>query len=184
MKTKIVYVMAIALFMAGHSSVFAQVKDNREKKEVPTQEQVIKMHVDRAVKALMLDDATAAKFTPVYEKYLTELRECRLAMNCVPGMRRNMFLERDNTPTQLAEMTDADVAKLLKEQFAQSRKMLDVREKYYVEFSKILSQKQILGMYRMERNNVNKFRREFDRRRGQRVGDGYRQRQKDCPFRK
>ena len=26
----------------------------------------------------MLDDATAAKFTPVYEKYLKELRECRM----------------------------------------------------------------------------------------------------------
>ena len=35
------------------------------------------MQTKQIVNTLMLDDATAAKFTPVYEKYLKELRECR-----------------------------------------------------------------------------------------------------------
>ncbi len=38
-------------------------------------------------------------------------------------------------------MTDEQIATMLRNQFAQSRKMLDIREKYYNEFSKILSQK-------------------------------------------
>ena len=41
------------------------------------------MQTNQMVKTLMLDDATAAKFTPVYEKYLNELRECRM-MNRKP----------------------------------------------------------------------------------------------------
>ena len=53
---------------------------------------------------------------------------------------------------------------MLKDQFAQSRKMLDIREKYYNEFSKILSQKQIMKIYQQEKSNMNKFRKEFDRR--------------------
>ncbi len=55
-------------------------------------------------------------------------------------------------------MTDAEIAKMLKDQFAQSRKMLDIREKYYNEFSKILSQKQIMKIYQQEKSNMNKFR--------------------------
>ena len=52
--------------------------------------------------------------------------------------------------------------------------MLDVREKYYNEFSKILSQKQILKIYQQEKMNANKFRKEFDRRKGQKHGQGKR----------
>ena len=43
----------------------------------------MQMQTNQIVKTLMLDDATAAKFTPVYEKYLKELRECRM-MNHKP----------------------------------------------------------------------------------------------------
>ena len=70
-------------------------------------------------------------------------------------------------------MTDAEIAKMLKDQFAQSRKMLDIREKYYNEFSKILSQKQIMKIYQQEKSNMNKFRKEFDRRKGQKPGQGH-----------
>ena len=55
----------------------------------------------------------------------------------------------------------------------QIRKMLDIREKYYNEFSKILSQKQILKIYQQEKMNANKFRKEFDRRKGQKPGQGH-----------
>lgn len=75
-------------------------------------------------------------------------------------------------------MTDDEIATMLRNQFTQSRKMLDVREKYYNEFSKILSQKQILKIYQQEKMNANKFRKEFDRRKGQKPGQGYHQGQK------
>ena len=82
MKTKFIYVMMAALLI-GSQTISAQNKDNKEKKQRPTQEQMMQMQTNQIVKTLMLDDATAAKFTPVYEKYLKELRECRM-MNHKP----------------------------------------------------------------------------------------------------
>ena len=70
------------------------------------------------------------------------------------------------------------IATMLRNQFAQSRKMLDIREKYYNEFSKILSQKQIMKIYQQEKSNMNKFRKEFDRRKGQKPGQGHHQGQR------
>lgn len=75
-------------------------------------------------------------------------------------------------------MTDDQIATMLRNQFTQSRKMLDVREKYYNEFSKILSQKQILKIYQQEKMNANKFKKEFDRRKGQKPGQGHHQGQR------
>jgi hypothetical protein len=75
-------------------------------------------------------------------------------------------------------MTDDEIATMLRNQFTQSRKMLDIREKYYNEFSKILSQKQILKIYQQEKMNANKFRKEFDRRKGQKPGQGHHQGQR------
>ena len=48
----------------------------------------MQMQTNQMVKALMLDDATAAKFTPIYQKYLKELRECRM-MNFKPRARKD-----------------------------------------------------------------------------------------------
>lgn len=122
---------------------------------------------------ISLDDATAAKFTPVYGEYLKELRECRM-MNRKPRAEKPQGTEvAAKKEGQKPAMTDAEIATMLKNQFAQSRKTLDVREKYYNEFSKILSQKQIMKMYQQEKSNANKFRKEFDRRKGQQPGQGH-----------
>ena len=80
MKMKFIYVILAALLVGSQMSLSAQ---NKEKKQRPTQEQMVQMQTNQMVKTLMLDDATAAKFTPVYEKYLKELRECRM-MNRKP----------------------------------------------------------------------------------------------------
>ena len=83
MKMKFIYVVLAALLLGGQMTLSAQNRDNKEKKQRPTQEQMMQMQTNQIVKTLMLDDATAAKFTPVYEKYLKELRECRM-MNHKP----------------------------------------------------------------------------------------------------
>ena len=70
---KFFYVILAALLVGSPMTLSAQDKDgNKEKKQRPTQEQMMQMQTNQMVKALMLDDATAAKFTPVYEQYLKE----------------------------------------------------------------------------------------------------------------
>ena len=173
---KFMYVVLATLLIGSQLSLSAQNKDNQEKKQRPTPEQMMQMQTNQMVKALMLDDATAAKFTPIYQKYVKELRECRM-MNNKPRVKKDTTQGAEVNKTPKPAMTDADIAKMLKGQFAQSRKMLDIREKYYNEFSKILSQKQILKLYQQEKSNANKFKKEFDRRKGQKPGQGDRQRQ-------
>lgn len=51
--------------------------------------------------------------------------------------------------------------KAIKDRFAQSRKILDIREKYYNEFRKILSPKQIMKIYQLEKGNARKFQNEW-----------------------
>lgn len=179
MKTKFIYVILAVLLMGSQMTLSAQNTDNKEKKQRPTQQQMMQMQVDQMVKTLMLDDATAAKFTPVYEKYLKDLRECRM-MNHKPRTEKAKTQSTDaNAKKERPSMTDDEIATMLRNQFTQSRKMLDVREKYYNEFSKILSQKQILKIYQQEKMNANKFRKEFDRRKGQKPGQGHHQGQRN-----
>ena len=168
MKMKFIYVVLVALLLGSQMTLSAQNRDNKEKKQRPTQEQMMQMQTNQMVRALMLDDATAAKFTPIYEKYLKELRECRM-MNFKARARKDADQSTEaNTAKETPKpvMTDAEIAKMLKDQFAQSRKMLDIREKYYNEFRKFLSPKQIQKMYNMEKHNGDKFRKEMRKRQG------------------
>lgn len=99
----------------------------------------------------MLDPALAAQFAPVYTNYLKELYACRTAKG------------RKHT----SSLTGEELEKLMKEHFAQSRRTLDVREKYYHEFRKILSPKQIAKVYKIEKNNAAKLKKELDGRKGE-----------------
>lgn len=180
MKTKFMYAVMAVMLLGSQMSLSAQNKENKERKQRPTQEQMIQMQTTQMVKTLMLDDATAAKFTPVYEKYLNELRECRM-MNRKPRTDKDKANATEANTGKVEPkpvMTDAEIATMLKNQFAQSRKMLDIREKYYNEFSKILSQKQIMKLYQQEKNNMGKFKKEFERRKGQKHGQGHNQGQR------
>ena len=177
MKTKFIYVILAVLLMGSQMTLSAQNTDNKEKKQRPTPEQMVQMQTSQMVKILMLDDATAAKFTPVYEKYLKDLRECRMMSKPRTEKAKKQGTDA-NAKQERSSMTDDQIATMLRNQFTQSRKMLDVREKYYNEFSKILSQKQILKIYQQEKMNANKFKKEFDRRKGQKPGQGHHQGQR------
>jgi hypothetical protein len=62
--------------------------------------------------------------------------------------------------------TDAEVDKKMRDRFKQSRKMLDIREKYYDEFRKFLSPKQVQKVYDHGQMNRGKFHKEMNRRAG------------------
>ena len=178
MKTKFIYVIMAVLLMGSQMTLSAQNTDNKQKKQRPTPEQMVQMQTKQIVNTLMLDDATAAKFTPVYEKYLKELRECRMMTHKARTEKTKAQGTDANAKKERPSMTDDEIATMLRNQFTQSRKMLDIREKYYNEFSKILSQKQILKIYQQEKMNANKFRKEFDSRKGQKPGQGHHQGQR------
>lgn len=149
MKTRIVYLF-IALLVAGSQvSLFAQQVDGAKKKPRFTPEQMMEMQTNRIVKELALDDATAAKFTPIYTQYMKDLRECRA--EAWKQMKPENAEAGKQVEAKKEVPTDAEVEQRIKDRFANSRKMLDLQEKYYTEFRKVLSPKQIEKIYQMEK---------------------------------
>ena len=55
MKMKFIYVVLVALLLGSQMTLSAQNRDNKEKKQRPTQEQMMQMQTNQIVKTLMLD---------------------------------------------------------------------------------------------------------------------------------
>lgn len=166
MKTKYFFMLLMACLM-GVQGVNAQNKDagQRPRKRMSI-EQMSERQADKIVADLGLDDKTAARFKEVYKKYKTEMNDLR-KKNFPPKPEA----QKDKGQPKPVP-TDAEVDKMMKERFAQSRKMLDIREKYYHEFCKFLSPKQVQKIYDYGQNNRNKFQYEMNRRAGMKPMEG------------
>lgn len=74
MKAKFIYVFLTCLMIGGQFSLSAQNQVNKDKRQRHTPEQFMERQTNQMVNTLMLDDAAAARFVPVYQNYLKELR--------------------------------------------------------------------------------------------------------------
>ncbi len=159
MKTKYFWMLVVALMM-GTQVMNAQNDKSKDRKEHkrPSMEQISEMQSRRIVDDLGLDDKTAAKFSDVYKKYMKEMNDLRL---------KNMPKKSDmkkGEPNKPKSFTDAEVDKMMRNRFTQARKMLDIREKYYNEFRKFLSAKQVQKVFDKGMDNQGRFRKEMNRR--------------------
>ena len=123
MKTKF---LAFAMLLAFCGAAVAQ---EAAKCNKPTPEQRIEKRVLKMQKALMLDEAAAAKFAPIYKEYLLEKSKCRPA------------LERGK------DLTDAQIKKNIEARMDARQKALDVDRKYYGKLSKVLNAKQLQKVF-------------------------------------
>ena len=130
------------------------------------------------IRELALDDATTERFRKVYNEYLKELHstynpkldniKCPYCgrENCdgtdCPGPQGEKEQSYKKVGRDLP--TDAEVEARIKARFDQSRKILDVREKYYKEYRKFLSPKQIQRIYTVEKRCKNKMKRHSNSR--------------------
>ena len=162
MKTKYFFVL-VAAFVMGTQVMNAQRHEQGKRPQGHrrmTIEQMTEMQANKIIGELGLDDKTAAKFTDVYKKYMMELDDLR---------KKNMPKKPDMKPEAgkvPAMPTDAEVDKMMRNRFKQSRETLDIREKYYDEFRKFLSPKQVQKVYDQGQMNQGKFFKEMNRRAG------------------
>ncbi|MDR1553904.1 MAG: hypothetical protein LBS69_10675 [Prevotellaceae bacterium] len=121
-------ILLLSAVLCFSASAQQKVTKNRQFKdgEKPNKEEIVEKKCKRMADKLMLDDAAAAKFMPVYKNYLNELSE-------------NLDFKKLNKDS---EPNDSDIDKAVQDKFAKSRKIVDVREKYYNEFRKFLTAKQ------------------------------------------
>lgn len=120
-------------------------------------EQMIQHRAQSMAEKMQLDDATTAKFIETYKAYLKETHEVYKQHG-----NKNGFKKRDQGAQ--ARKTDAEVEKEILDQFALSRSLVDVREKYYKKFRAFLNPHQIQKIYSQERENANRMKWEKDRR--------------------
>lgn len=119
-------------------SVSAQ--DNEKKR--PSREQLAELQARHIAGSLALDDATAKKFVDAYRDYQQEV------WNSGTSMKKRVVAQ---------SLTDAEIEKNIKERFAHSRKLLDIREKYYGVYRGFLSPKQIQRVYELEKQVMKRF---------------------------
>ena len=164
MKIKYFFVLMVACLM-GVQMVNAQPNsENRRPRNRMNMEQVAEGQAKKFVNELGLDDKTAARFTDVYKQYMKELDDVRKE-----GFESMMKENRpDDAKGKRPEMTDEDIDKMMRNRFLQSRKTLDIREKYYDEFRKFLSPKQVQKIYDQGQFDQGRFQNEMNRRAGMR----------------
>lgn len=126
-------VVAMTLFTINS---FAQAPN---KKQRLTREQLSEKQAKYIANDLALDDETTARFINTYTQYQKEI----WALGPYP--RRD-----DNN-------TEEQIGQNIKKRFEMSEKFLDIRKKYYKEYSKFMTQKQIQRVYKLEKNMMKRF---------------------------
>lgn len=124
--------LAVALF----TCMGAQAQQSAAKDTQKNREDFVQKQAQRIADQLAFDDQTTDKFVKTYSQYCKEVEALR------PTRQPNREQEK--------ALTDKEVEQKIKERFDRSRKMLDIREKYYSEYSKFLTPKQIDRVYQLE----------------------------------
>ena len=166
MKTKYFWMLLVACFV-GAQSLSAQSREPGKKPHKRMSvEQMNEMQADKIANNLGLDDKNTVRFKEVYKKYTSELNE--LWKKNRPEKPKVKPGEGEPRPMP----SDAEVDKMMRTRFTISRKMLDIREKYYNEFRKFLTPKQVQKIFDKGMENHGRFQKEMNRRAGMNRPEG------------
>lgn len=117
-----------------------------ERKQL-TEEQRTELQVRRMQQRLLLDDATAAKFSPLYTEYLNALNECRkdgLMQKGRPARKEMKQPDTDRSAaTPQAEPTDQEIRQRIEARIQAQRKRADIQANYLDKFAKLLTARQL-----------------------------------------
>ncbi len=136
MKTNRLFLALTFAFALGASNVFAQPEPGNEnrpeerQRKRPTPEQLMDFHVKQMESKLMLDEKTAAKFSPLYKEYLEAMKECRQPIERGKDIKKG-------------ERTDKEIMDELEGRLDRQQKVLDTKKKYFNSFKKILTPRQL-----------------------------------------
>lgn len=117
-------------------SAYAQ-KDNRQRM---TREQLAETQAKYITKEMAMDDSTAEKFIKTFCQFQKDI----WALGPRP--------KKDSS-----NRSEAETEQALEERFAHSQKILDLRKKYYIEYSKFLTPKQIEQVYKLEKEIMDRL---------------------------
>lgn len=128
MKTKRFILAFAVVALMGNTQLFAQETRTINRERKIDMNELLEKRIQRMENQLALDEATAAKFAPLYKEYMNALRQCH------PAVERG---------ERCAECTDAERTARIERRMDCRQKMLDTQKKYYKEFKKILNARQL-----------------------------------------
>lgn len=119
----------------------------------PLRERIIQAKLFEIRRSLNLDQATMARFRPIYIKYEREISSV--------SVNNQIRLMRVNSDSLTAE----EAERLILVQLENARKLISIREKYYHSFKTVLTPQQVVKLYQTESEIRQKVMQELRRRR-------------------
>lgn len=135
MKTIMKLWLVAALMLMGTATISAQ----NNKRQRLTREELADKQARHIAQTMAFDEATTKQFVETYTACQKEIWAL--------GPRMKGARKQANTQQQ----TEAEAKEDIALQFERSEKLLQIRQKYYAEYSKFLTQNQIKRVYVLER---------------------------------
>lgn len=117
-----------------------------------SREQLAETQARHIAQQLAFDDETTAKFVDTYSRCQKEVWSLAPRKRVGKGASKN----------------DRETEETIEERFDRSQKLLDIRKKYYKEYSKFLTPKQIQRVYSIEKNMMKRLGKNANRRKNKR----------------
>ena len=128
------------LLLAVTLTVFSVAVSAQSNKQRLTREQLAEVQAKHIAKEMAMDDATSRRFIETFCQF-----------------QRDIWALGPRPKQPHRTMTDEETEQALKSRFAHSRKILDLRQKYYGIYSEFLTQKQIQRVYELERQMMERL---------------------------
>ena len=112
----------------------AKLRTDKERQRM-TREQLAERQARYIASTIALDEETT-------EKYVRTFCECKKEV---------WALRPDRKGKRQAEMSESEIEKYINEKFDREEKLLAIRKKYYKEYSKFMTQRQIQRAYELEK---------------------------------
>ena len=145
---KTFFITLLTLMMsAGCNTATAQQQDNEKQRteraklrtdkerQRMTREQLAERQARHIAYSIALDEETTEKYVRTFCEYQKEV----------------WALRSDRKGKRQAEMSESDIEKNINEKFDREEKLLAIRKKYYREYSKFMTQRQIQRAYELEK---------------------------------
>ena len=128
------------LLLVVSLTAFSGAVSAQNRKQHLTREQLAEVQAKHIAKEMAMDKATSQRFIKTFCQF-----------------QRDIWALGPRPKQSHSQMTDEETGQALKARFAHSRKILDLRQKYYAIYSEFLTQKQIQHVYELERQMMERL---------------------------
>ena len=139
-RTFVIAIMMIASCATAFAQQYSNTPQRPNQKQRISREQLAEVQAKHIAQELAFSDAVTEKFIKTYCNYQKEI--WALGPRIKPNKQG---------------MSEQENEEQIKQRFARSEKILNIRQKYYKEYSKFLTQSQIEKVYEQERKMMKRF---------------------------